>query len=52
MSGRLIGQGLLVALVAAAVSSAAFARTLMILPTHTPGARYAKVTQATISKTL
>ena len=26
--------------------------TALILPTHTPGARYSKVTQATISKTI
>jgi hypothetical protein len=26
--------------------------TALILPTHTPGVRYSKVTQATISKTI
>jgi hypothetical protein len=42
--------GTLGALLAAGL---AFAGTsALILPTHTPGARYSKVTQATISKTI
>src|SRR6266516_3407514 len=39
-----------VALLGAALAVAS--ATALILPTHTPGARYSKVTQATISKTI
>jgi hypothetical protein len=40
-------------LAASALSTAALAGSnSLILPTHTPGARYSKVTQATISKTI
>ena len=43
--------GLLAAIAVLTVASLALA-TALILPTHTPGARYSKVTQATISKTV
>ena len=43
--------GLLVAIAVLTWRSLALA-TELILPTHTPGARYSKVTQATISKTV
>jgi hypothetical protein len=45
-----VGLGSAVALLGATVALAG-ARAL-ILPTHTPGARYSKVTQATISTTI
>src|SRR5206468_13008823 len=56
MRSRLCNRGLLLALVAMfALLTAALAvagSTALILPTHTPGARYSKVTQATIASTI
>jgi hypothetical protein len=56
MRSRLSRRALLVAVAAlAALLGAALAlagATALILPTHTPGDRYSKVTQATISSTV
>src|SRR6266542_3816982 len=57
MRSRLSRRALLIALlgVVGALPAAAFAlagATALILPTHTPGARYYKVTQATIASTI
>jgi len=46
----LLGLAVVTALLGAALALGA--ATALILPTHTPGARYSKVTQATISSTI
>src|SRR6266542_3397615 len=53
LSRRALPVVLLTALGALLVAALALAgAAALILPTHTPGARYSKVTQATISKTI